>query len=320
MNSLQKFMSERPYAFALLLSILLLIANIVVSPNFLAPSNIPGLLTTLAPFVLVGFASTPSILSGGIDISVGPLATFVSCVLVAVLFPVGLGDWYIAIPLTLLLATGIGALNGVFVAMLRINPVLSSTGMLFLLIGLSLTVSPSPESAPAGNWTKLLAGTIGVVPGAIFTMLVAAAVWFFLRRSAYVRNLVATGDSDISAFGSGVNITVVRVTAYALGGLFAGFAGIALTAMLQSSQPNQAGTYALLGLAAAILGGTALGGGRGGLLGTFLGATAIYLLQQLLTAAGVAPSLIQLSYGVVLVVGVALGATILNSEGRRRKA
>lgn len=320
MNSFRKFMHDRPYAFALFLSIILLLANMFVSTNFLAPANIPGLLTTLAPFVLVGFASTPSIISGGIDISVGPLATFVSCVLVAVLFPAGLGEWFVAIPITLLLAAGIGAINGFFVAVLRVNPVLATTGMLFLLIGLSLTVSPSPVSAPAGNWTKLLGSTFGVVPGALFTMLAAAAVWFILSRSAYVRNLIATGDSDVSAFGSGVNINVVRVTAYAVGGLFAGIAGIALTAMLQSSQPNQAGTYALLGLAAAVLGGTALGGGRGGLLGTFFGATTIYLLQQLLTAAGVAPSLIQLAYGAVLVVGVVLGATILNSEGRRKKA
>ena len=114
-----------------------------------------------------------------------------------------------------------------------------------------------------------------------------------------------------------MNIKAIRILAYTLGGLFAGIAGIALTAIVQSSQSSLATTYALLGLAAAVLGGTSLAGGRGGLLGALFGAVSIYLLQQLLTASGVAPSLIQFAYGAVLVVGVVLGATLLAPRLKR---
>ena len=86
---------------------------------------------------------------------------------------------------------------------------------------------------------------------------------------------------------------------------------------MQSSQSSLATTYALLGLAAAVLGGTSLAGGRGGLLGALFGALSIYLLQQLLTASGVAPSLIQFAYGTVLVLGVVLGATLLAPRLKR---
>lgn len=319
MNRALGLLRRHPFAFALLLAVVLLVLNLLVSPSFLSVERLPGTLATLAPFVLVGFASTPAILSGGIDISVGPLATFINCLFVAVLMPIGLGDWPLAIPILLLVAAAVGATNGVLVAVVRLHPVVATTGMLFVLVGLSLTFAPNPIAAPA-NWSEPLAGAIGVLPGAVVTMGVAALAWGLLKRTAFVPNLLATGESDVSAFGSGVNVTAIRVLAYTLGGLFAGIAGIALSALLQSSQSSLASTYALLGLAAAVLGGTSLGGGRGGLLGTFFGAVSIYLLQQLLTASGVAPSLIQFAYGLVLVVGVVLGATLLTPRLVRRSA
>lgn len=319
MSRVLAFFQRRRWAFALLLTLILLVINLIVSPSFLSPERLPATLATLAPFVLVGFASTPSILSGGIDISVGPLATLINCLFIAVLLPAGCGEWYIAAPILLVTAAAVGTVTGILVAVVRLHPVVASIGVFFVLVGLSVTISKQPVSAPA-NWTDALAGSFGWFPAAAVTMGVVALAWFGLRRTAYVSNLLATGESDISAFGSGVNVTVVRVLAYTIGGLFAGVGGIALSALLQSSQSGLATTYALLGIAAAVLGGASLGGGRGGLLGTFLGAVVIYLVQQLLTAAGVQPSLIQVTYGLVLVVGVLLGATLLKPRLIRSRA
>ncbi|MDE0545990.1 ABC transporter permease [Microbacterium sp. C7(2022)] len=319
MSRVLAFFQRRRWAFALLLTLILLVINLIVSPSFLSPERLPATLATLAPFVLVGFASTPSILSGGIDISVGPLATLINCLFIAVLLPAGWGEWYIAAPILLVTAAAVGTVTGILVAVVRLHPVVASIGVFFVLVGLSVTISKQPVSAPA-NWTDALAGSFGWFPAAAVTMGVVALAWFGLRRTAYVSNLLATGESDISAFGSGVNVTVVRVLAYTIGGLFAGVGGIALSALLQSSQSGLATTYALLGIAAAVLGGASLGGGRGGLLGTFLGAVVIYLVQQLLTAAGVQPSLIQVTYGLVLVVGVLLGATLLKPRLIRSRA
>lgn len=307
------------WAFACGLAVLLLIINVAISPLFLAPERLPTTLATLAPFVLVGFASTPAILSGGIDVSVGPLATFINCFFIAVLLPSGLGDWYTAIPLLLLVSAAVGTATGLLVTVVRLHPVVASTGVLFVLIGLSITISKSPVSAPP-NWSDSLAKSYGWLPGAVITIGIVAFAWFLLRRTAFVSNLLATGESDVSAYGSGVNVTVVRTLAYTLGGLFAGVGGVALSALLQSSQSSLATTYALLGLAAAVLGGTALGGGKGGLLGTFFGALVLYLLQQLFTAVGVQSSLVQFSYGLVLVLSVLLGATLLSPRTRKIRA
>lgn len=317
MNSILAFFRQRPYAFALLLCVMLLTLNIVVTPSFADPARWPAILGTFAPFALVGFASTPSVLSGGIDVSVGPLTTFVSVIFIAVLMPAGLGSWQYSIPILLMLATLIGAINGVLVAVVRLHPVVATVGMLFLLIGLSETIARNPIPA-SDRWSEGLARSIGVVPGGFITIGTAVLIWLLLKRTAFVRNLLATGDSDISAYGSGVNVTMVRIFAYALGGLFAGIGGIALSALLQSSESSLATMYALLGLAAVVLGGTSLLGGRGGLLGTFLGAFSIYLIQQLLTVTNVQTNLIQFAYGAVLIVGVLLSATLLSARSERK--
>ena len=315
MNRILRLFRQRTYAFALLLVVVLLVLNVVVSPSLFGLERLPATLATIAPFILVAFASTPSMLGGGIDISVGPLMVLVNCILVAVLIPAGLGSVGIALPILLAISAGIGALNGVLTTLVKINPVITTTGMLFVLIGVSLTIAKAPVSAP-DNWTEPLADTVWLIPGAAITIGAVALAWFLLNRTAYVRNLLATGESDISAYGSGVNVTAVKIISYTLGGLFAGVGGIALTAFLQVSIANLGTTYALLGVAGAVLGGVSLLGGRGSMFGALLGGLAIYLIQQLLTAAGVAPTLISLSYGLVLVLAVILGATLLNPRKR----
>ena len=230
--------------------------------DFANPTRWPAL-GTFAPFALVA-ASTPSVLRWDGHFS-GTSATFISVIFIAVLMPAGLGSWYFSVPILLILATIVGMINGILVAVVRLHPVVATVGMLFILIGLSQTIAPNPVQA-ADRWSAGLARTLGFMPGALLTIGAAALIWFLLRRTAFISNLLATGDSDLSAFGSGVNVTAVRILAYGLGGLFAGIGGIALAALLQSSESALATTYALLGLAAVVLGGTSLLGGRGGML------------------------------------------------------
>jgi ribose transport system permease protein len=306
---------SRPYAFVLILVVTLAIANALIRPSFLDPAQWPVLLGTLAPFAILGIASTPPVLAGGgVDISVGPLATVVNCLLVSVLLPNGLGGPFVAIPLIALLGLGVGAVNGVLVTVVRLDPVIATLGSLFVLLGVALKISGTPQ--PLGqNWTSGLAGLIGGwFPGALLTMAAPAVIWLALRRTAFIRNLYAVGGDDVAAFSAGVNITAVRIGAYALAGLFAAIGGIALTALIQSAESSLGTTYALIALAAVSLGGTSLAGGTGGVLGSFLGACGIFLLQELLSATGASSNYVQLAYGVLLVLGVVLSATLVRSR------
>ena len=305
------------WAFAGILAAVLLVANIVAEPSLVEPRYWPRLLGTLAPFVLVAFASTIPIIcgGGGIDISVGPQATFTNCLLVSVLFPHGLGSPWVSIPLLLLVGAAVGLVNGILVVVGRLQPVIVTLASFFILSGLALRVSSTSVGLERGNWTQSLGDTVGVIPGGVITTGAVALVWFVVMPTRRGRLLYAVGGDEVAAFSAGVNVAAVRIAAYVAASLIATLAGIALTGVVQTSQPALATTYSLVALAAVSLGGTSLLGGRGGLLGSFFGAAAIYLLQNLLSATGVSTSYVQLTYGLLLIAGVVLSGLTSRTKG-----
>jgi len=168
---------------------------------------------------------------------------------------------------------------------------------------------PRPEKTPLGAWMDR-AGQLAHY--ALYALLIAVpvVVWILLQRLPYHRVLLAVGGNDATAFSSGVDVTRVRILAYTLGGAFAAVAGIAIATLLQSSDGNAGLEYVLIALAAVALGGTPIGGGRGGLLGAIVGASAIFLVQNLLSALHVDAYWLQVAYGGMLIVGSVIGAQL----------
>ena len=310
---------RRPWLFAAGLALGLLIANVVAEPNFGKSGNWPSELATLAPFAIVAMASTPAILSGGggLDISIGPLAVLANVVMIEWFLPhSGLDSAWVGIPLLMLMGAAIGALNGTLVSVFRYQPVIATLCTFFVLAGVIQKIAPSPKSPAAANWTTDFADKVGPVPGALILIAIPLVIWLVLSRTAFHRNLYAVGGNDATAFSAGINVTATRVIAYALGGAFAAVSGIALTALVQSTQAASFAQYTLIALAAVALGGTQLGGGRGGIIPSLLGAVCIYLMQTLLSAIGVSSSWLEFVYGVMLVAGVVVGAKLLTLRPR----
>lgn len=310
---------NRPSAFAVTLALVLIVANLIVRPDFLAPGQIAPTLGTLAPFAIAGMASTPAFLSGrgGIDLSIAPLMGFTNILLVTKLFGTAFGGPVLAVPILLLIGAAIGTINGIMVARLRIPPVIATLGTYFVLSGVDLHMVPNPVTA-GPNWTDHLAGTIGHVPGALLTVGVPLLLWFALRRSPYVESLLSVGDHDATAFSAGMNVEAVRISAYALGGMVAGIGGIALTGLVRSADAQVFTDYILVALAAVALGGTNLAGGRGGLWLSAVGAAGIFLLNNLLTNLHASAYFIQVAYGGVLFIAVLLGARLISGVTAQR--
>jgi ribose transport system permease protein len=319
---MRELLRSKPFGFALLLSLALLAANIIAEPTFGKPSNWPQELASFAPLAIVAMASTPSILSGGggLDLSVGPLAVFCNILLIHKFFPGSIDSGWEAVPLLLAIGAAVGVANGVLVTVLRYQPVIATLCTFFILIGINFKTGATPRPAPEGNWTTNLGDKVGFFPGALILILVPAAIWLVLSRTSYHRQLYAVGGNDATAFSAGVNVGATRIVAYGLGGLFAAIAGIALTALVQSSQAPSSAQYTLIALAGVALGGTVLGGGRGGLLGSALGAFAIYLMQTFLSAVNVPPTWNSVVYGGMLVAGVIVGARLVALRPAARAA
>lgn len=299
------------FGFAALLTVALLITNIATIHGGFGWSN---QLANVAPVAIAALASAPSIIGGGFDLSISPLIVLTNCVFVVWLVPHGLGG-AISVPIVLAIGLGVGIVNGVLIVALRVQPIVVTLAMFFSLQGIDLLIAPNPASVTSTGWLRHLASTIGVVPGAIITIGVPLLIWFALRFVPFRRLLYAVGSNDATAFSSGVNVNAVRIASYALGGLFAGFGGLALTGLVSSADASNATEYTLTGIAAVVLGGTSLAGGRGGLIGPLLGAFSIYLLENLLATFAINPAYLQIVYGGILVVAVVLGGALAGESG-----
>ncbi len=317
-RAVRRFLFERTYSFAILLVAILFVGNLIENPEFIASDQIAGTLAIAAPFVIAAVASTPSILSGGggIDLSVGPLLGFVNVILVVRLIPEGLDDPYVAVPILLGIGALVGLVNGFLVAVVRLQPIVATLGTYLILVGWSLREMPEPVGE-APDWLVDFGGSFGPVPGALILMLVPVVLWILLQRTAYYRALISVGGDERASFSAGVNVTIVRIGAYVIGGVFAAVAGLALTALIRSGDPTIGPQYTLAAIAAVALGGTSLAGGRGGIIGSILGAFAIFLIQNFLGAVGVAYYWTQVAYGAILLGSLILNAIVVTRSRRR---
>jgi ribose transport system permease protein len=313
----RRVMHDYSFTFGLMLALGLLIANIATESGGFGLTN---QLADVAPLAIAALASTPSIIGGGFDISISPLIFVTNSIFVVWLAPAGLGG-AISVPIMLAFGCAVGALNGLLIVFLRVQPVVVTLAMYFILQGVDLVLSPMPQALPGnGGWTTHLAGSVGPIPGAVFTIGVPLAIWVGLKFVPFRRYLYAVGSNETTAFSSGVNVNVIRIASYALGGLFAGIAGLALTGLVSTTNAPQSTEYTLSAIAAVALGGTSLAGGRGGLFGALYGAFAIYLLQNLLATLQIDPAYLQIVYGGTLVVAVVLGGMLtVTTKSRSHK-
>jgi ribose transport system permease protein len=312
----QRALRTYSFGFAAVLAIGLLVANITTEHGGF---GLTDQLANVAPVAIAAMASAPSIIGGGFVLSISPLIFLTNSVFVVWLAPHGLGG-AISVPIMLALGLAVGILNGLIIIALRVQPIVVTLAMYFILQGVDLLIAPNPVSTAGVGWVQHLAQSVGPVPGGLLTIGLPLLIWFGLRFVPFRRLLYAVGSNDTTAYSSGVSVSAVRVASYALGGLFAGIAGLALTGLVRSADASNATEYTLVAIAAVVLGGTPLTGGRGGLLGALFGAISIYLLQNLLATFAIDPAYLEIVYGGILIVAVVLGGALTPGGGGLRRS
>ena len=258
-------------------AVALLAMNIAIDRSFLDRSNWPSILAVAMPFILVSMAAAPAIISGGIDLSIGPAAGIVNAALIAWLAPAGWTSPLAIIAATLAIGLAIGAANGVVIAWLRVPSIIATLGSYLVLSGLTLEILPMSGSGP--DWMIALGGQIGVFPLPLVIPICVFLAWAPVRASAFGRNLLASGGEPRAAFASGIDVGLTRFVAYVASSIIAAITGFAFTVSLGSGDPTAATPYTLIGIAGAVLGGVSLSGGRGGLLGAAAGGAVLFLVR-----------------------------------------
>jgi ribose transport system permease protein len=219
----------------------------------------------------------------------------------------------------LLLGLLLGAVNGAVVVITRVPDIIVTLAMSFVWAGSALLVLRTPGGGSAKWLRDLVLGSVGsewIPKAAVVLFVIVAVIWLPIRRTRLGLSLYAIGSNQLAAFRSGVSVGRTKIVAYMLGGLFAALAGLSLTASTGIGTPVP-GPYTLLSVAAVVLGGVSLAGGRGGLLGPIVAVMVLSLIRTDMTFLKLNTNLATVAQGVILIAVVMFGTLI---QFRRERA
>lgn len=269
--------------------IILLICFSLASPNFFQTTNLISILQATSVNGVLAIAATLVIITAGIDLSVGTLMTFCAVIAGVLLTNLGL-PMYIGIPGALLAGFLSGALSGFFVAKLKIPPFIATLGMMLVYKGLSLAIcggrpiyfndTEGFSEISTGSIIGYFVPAIPIPNGVLILFLVAMIASFILTRTVLGRFIFALGSNEEALRLSGVNIDRWKIIVYSLAGGICAIAGILLASRINSAQPAIGQGYELDAIAAVVIGGTSLSGGKGTMLGTIIGALIISVVAN----------------------------------------
>ena len=278
----------------------------VLSPDFLTVANLLNVMRQVSINALIAFGMTLVILLGGIDLSVGSILAL-SSVGIATLIQSGVNPM-LATLLGVIGGGGMGLLNGLVVSKGKVAPFIATLASMTILRGLALVVSGgSPITGFNSDLFSMLGGgyVAGLVPIPVVWMLIMFGLFaFLLKKTVFGRHVYATGGNEEAARLSGVKVDQIKLWVYTVSGAMSAMAGVVLTSRLNSAQPTAGSGYELDAIAAVVLGGTSLTGGRGWIFGTLMGALLIGVLNNGLNLLGVSSFYQQVIKGVVILLAV----------------
>jgi len=278
----------------------------VLNPDFLAPMNLLNLLRQVSINALIAFGMTFVILTGGIDLSVGAILAL-SSALMAGMMVSGL-DPVLAIGCACLIGALLGAVNGAFIAKAKMAPFIATLATMTVFRGLTLVyTNGNPITGLSDSFWFQVFGRgylLGLPVPAITVIISFVILWCLLHKTPFGRKTYAIGGNEKAALISGINVDRMKILIYALNGLLAALAGAILASRLDSAQPTAGTSYELDAIAAVVLGGTSLSGGRGRIVGTLIGALIIGTLNNGLNLLGVSSFYQLVVKGAVILLAV----------------
>ncbi len=292
------------------LLILLLLFFSIASPNFFTRANLSTILTQALFLIIVSVAQTLVLLTGGFDLSMGSSIALVSIVVGLQLLDhpdapaTGL---LIATVVAIAVATGIGALNGLFVSLFRVPPFIVTLAMMTAVSGLALKISGGvPVFGLPGYFSNTLyvGKVLGIPVPWLVTILVLAIMYLVLHWTRFGRYWYAIGSNAEAARLSGISVRLYLFLAYTIAGVLVGITGLLLTARVGSGEPTLGANFPLESIAAAVLGGVSIRGGEGNLFGAALGAIFLVMLRNSMDIMGVSTYTQMIITGGLLVLAV----------------
>lgn len=304
MKNTMKYMSELTTVIAL---IILMAVITIINSNFLTANNLLNLLLQVTSNALIAFGMTFVILTGGIDLSVGSILALSSALTAGLLgsgMPVTL-----AILISLILGCILGMINGLLISYGKLAPFIVTLATMTIFRGATLVYTNGNPITKGLSDTFLFQflgqGYIVGIPFPVIIMFIVFIVLYvLLHKTAFGKSVYAIGGNEKAAYISGVKLNKVKIIIYSISGIMASISGLIITSRLSSAQPTAGASYEMDAIAAVVLGGTSLSGGKGRILGTLIGALIIGVLNNGLNIIGVSAFWQQVVKGVVILIAV----------------
>ncbi|NBY31595.1 MAG: ABC transporter permease [Actinobacteria bacterium] len=303
---LPRWSSLPAWSGVLLLEVLLFIFMAISQPEFVSAGNLSNIVRSAAIPIVLGIGMTYTILTAGIDLSVGSVLAFSGILLSGMIDHM---PRYAAVVVTIALVTLIvGGINGTLIGRFGLNSFVVTLGSLGIFRGISyLVTNGTTQNIDAGPLIRALGdGNVGPVPGPLLVVIVLAAISIFVLRSTFFgRDVYAVGGNEFAAQLAGIYTGRVKMNVYVISAACAGLAGVMQVGRLDSAAPTAGAGLELAVVAGVLLGGTRLSGGVGSITGTVIGVLFLQTVSNSLTIQGVS------SYWQQIVTGVLLGAAVL---------
>ncbi len=289
----------------------------LIQPDY-GPLAVQGLGTSVLPLALAAVAQAIVVIGGGIDLSIGSMMAFTSCV--AATQMKGQGEEFgVAVVIgVLLLGVALGAINGGLVVLTRVPDIVVTLAMSFVWAGCALLVTARPAGG-AASWLKdLVVGPLGndwIPKAAIVLIVIVAVIWIPVSRSRLGLSIYAIGSNSLAAFRSGVPVGRTKVAAYILTGLCSAIAGLSLTASTGIGTPVP-GPYTLMSVAAVVLGGVSLAGGVGGVFGPIVAVVVLQMIRTDMTFLNIDTNMALVAQGIILIGVLMVGSLIQMRRAR----
>ncbi len=275
-------------------------------PNFATLANVDAVLRQVAVLGIVSLGQTFVILSAGIDLSVGMLMGLVTVTANGIMA----GDpalMPVVVALALVIGVVVGLANGVGIAIFRVNPLIVTLAMMSVLQGVIFLYTDRTVGSAPPEFRELAYGSLGPLPTSVVLLgILTLASWVVLRQTPLGRYIYAVGSDSRNARRAGIGVGRVTAAAYVICAALAAIAGLVLAARLGSGYTGAGAGFELDSIVAVVLGGTALSGGRGGVLGTVAGVVLLALIANILNLLGISPFTQRVVNGLIIIAAIAI--------------
>ncbi len=276
-----------PAFFPLILLVIAIAINLFLQPNMFELETINSNMRVFLPLILLSIGQAIVLLGGGIDISVGGIVSIINTILAT---QVGLDGspekmWQFVV-ICLLAGALAGAINGFFIAFLRLQPIITTYATSFLYAGFALFILPNPGGGIPAEIAKYYRTTTPLgLPLAFYVIGLILLIWLYVSSTRYGKYLFAVGGKAEAAYETAVPVTLMQFSTYVISGLMAALAGIAITMLSGSGNADIGNPMTLNSITAAVIGGNAFSGGIGGVAGPVMGALTLSVIQNIISFA-----------------------------------